>query len=51
LCDHQAQSLLACVDIAFILSNCKIIAQGTPSELVNNKEAVDAYFGSSFKYN
>ena len=51
LCDHQAQSLLACVDVAFILSNCKIIAHGTPSELVNNKDAVDAYFGSAFKYN
>ena len=27
ICDHQARDLLACVDVAMILSNCKIIAQ------------------------
>jgi lipopolysaccharide export system ATP-binding protein len=26
ICDHQARDLLACVDVAMILSNCKIIA-------------------------
>ena len=36
ICDHQARDLLACVDVAMILSNCKIIAEGSPSELVNN---------------
>ena len=51
LCDHQARDLLSCVDFAIILSNCKIIAQGTPSELINNKNARAAYFGDSFKYN
>ena len=35
LCDHQARDLLTCVDLAIILSNCKIIASGTPSELIN----------------
>ena len=30
ICDHQARDLLSCVDVAMILSNCKIIAQGTP---------------------
>ena len=35
LCDHQARDLLSCVDVAMILSNCKIIAQGTPKELIN----------------
>ena len=33
ICDHQARDLLACVDKAMILSNCKIIAQDTPSYL------------------
>ena len=28
ICDHQARDLLACVDVAMILSNGKIIAQG-----------------------
>tara|TARA_Y100000389_G_scaffold197817_1_gene233147 strand:+ start:2741 stop:3517 length:777 start_codon:yes stop_codon:yes gene_type:complete len=51
LCDHQARDLLSCVDIAIVLSDSKIIAKGTPSELVNNKEAKYAYFGDSFKYN
>jgi len=51
LCDHQARDLLSCVDVAIVLSDCKIIAKGTPSELVNNKEARFAYFGDSFKFN
>ena len=49
LCDHQARDLLNCVDNALILSNTKIVAQGTPSELVNNIDAKTAYFGDSFK--
>ena len=36
ICDHQARDLLACVDMAMILSNSKIIAQDTPSNLVTN---------------
>ena len=50
ICDHQARDLLACVDIAMILSNCKIIAEGSPSELVNNIDAKSAYFGESFSF-
>ena len=51
ICDHQARDLLACVDVAMILSNCKIIAQDTPSNLVNDINAKNAYFGESFKFN
>ena len=51
ICDHQARDLLSCVDIAMILSNCKIIAQGTPKELINNPVAQSAYFGETFKIN
>jgi lipopolysaccharide export system ATP-binding protein len=51
ICDHQARDLLSCVDVAIILSNCKIVAHGTPSHLVNNAEAKNAYFGDSFKFN
>ena len=50
ICDHQARDLLACVDVAMILSNCKIIAEGSPSELVNNIDAKSAYFGESFSF-
>jgi len=49
LCDHQARDLLTCVDVAIIISNCKVVVQGTPSELINNDEAKRAYFGDSFK--
>ena len=49
LCDHQARDLLTCVDVALVLSNCKVIATGTPSELINNIDAKNAYFGNSFK--
>jgi lipopolysaccharide export system ATP-binding protein len=51
ICDHQARDLLAVVDSAMILSNCKIIAQDTPSNLVKNINAKNAYFGESFKFN
>jgi lipopolysaccharide export system ATP-binding protein len=51
ICDHQARDLLSCVDVAIILSNCKIVAQGSPNDLVNNIEAKNAYFGDSFKFN
>ena len=51
LCDHQARDLLTCVDTALVLSNCKIIANGTTSELIENNEAKTAYFGDSFKIN
>ncbi len=49
ICDHQARDLLSCCDIAIILSNCKVIAKGTPSELVKNKIAQEKYFGNSFR--
>jgi len=51
ICDHQARDLLACVDIAMILSNCKIVAQDSPTNLVNNINAKNAYFGDSFNIN
>ena len=49
ICDHQARDLLACVDVAMILSDCKIIAHGSPSDLIKNINAQKAYFGNSFK--
>lgn len=49
LCDHQARDLLACVDTAAIIHNGKVVAQGTPSNLIRNIDARNAYFGDSFK--
>tara|TARA_B100000900_G_scaffold412508_1_gene434456 strand:- start:3147 stop:3923 length:777 start_codon:yes stop_codon:yes gene_type:complete len=51
LCDHQARDLLNCVDIAAIINNGKVIAQDTPSHLIQNTQAQKAYFGDSFKIN
>ena len=51
ICDHQARDLLACVDMAMILSNGKVVAQNTPANLVKDINAKNAYFGESFKFN
>ncbi len=51
ICDHQARDLLACVDLAMILSNGRIIAEDSPSNLVKNINARNAYFGENFKFN
>ncbi len=49
MCDHQARDLLACVDTAAIIHNGKVVAQGTPTNLIQNIDARKAYFGESFK--
>ena len=49
--DHAARDLLAISDRAIILANKKIVAQGTPSELINNINAKNLYFGDAFKIN
>ena len=51
ICDHIANSLLQIVDTAMILSNGKIVAQDTPSNLIQNINAKNAYFGDNFKFN
>jgi len=51
LCDHQARDLLACVDTAAIIHNGKVVAHGTPTNLIQNIDAKNAYFGESFKIN
>tara|TARA_Y100000992_G_scaffold171684_1_gene115525 strand:+ start:1026 stop:1802 length:777 start_codon:yes stop_codon:yes gene_type:complete len=49
VCDHQAKDLLNCVDKAIVLSNGKIIASGSPKEIINDTQARSAYFGEEFK--
>jgi len=51
ICDHAARDILAVADSSIILSNGKVIAQGTPSQLMNNVTARSHYFGDSFKFN
>jgi lipopolysaccharide export system ATP-binding protein len=49
--DHQARDLLAICDKAIILSNSKIVASGTPSDLMNDESANKFYFGKNFQFN
>ena len=49
--DHAAASVMQITDKIFVLANKKIIAQGTPAELVNNTNARKLYFGDAFKIN
>ena len=51
VCDHQARDLLSCVDRAIILSNGKIIASGSPKEVISDKDAKTHYFGDEFNIN
>ncbi len=51
ICDHAARDILAVADSSIILSNGKIIAQGTPTQLMNDVKARSHYFGDSFKFN
>jgi lipopolysaccharide export system ATP-binding protein len=49
--DHQARDLLAICDKAIILSNSKIVASGTPSDLIKDESANKFYFGNNFQFN
>ena len=51
VCDHQARDLLTCVDRAIVLSDGKIIASGSPSEVISDKAAKTQYFGDEFNIN
>ena len=47
--DHSSRDLLGCVDSAMVLSEGKIVAKGTPQELVKDTKAIEAYFGEGYK--
>jgi len=49
--DHQARDLLAICDKAIILSNSKIVASGTPNDLIKDESANKFYFGNNFQFN
>ena len=51
ICDHQARDLLNCVDRAIILSNGRIIASGSPKDVISDKDAKTQYFGDEFNIN
>ncbi len=49
--DHQTRDLLKICDKAIILSNSKIVASGTPSDLIKDESANKFYFGNNFQFN
>jgi len=48
--DHSSRDLLSCVDSAMVLSEGKIVAKGSPQELIKNTKAIKAYFGEGYKF-
>lgn len=46
--DHNVRETLNSCDNAYILSDGHVIAQGTPSEIVNNEHARKVYLGDNF---
>ena len=51
ICDHQARDLLNCVNRAIILSKGKVIASGSPNDVITDEEAKTQYFGDEFNIN
>ncbi len=49
--DHNANDLLKTCDRAVILSNGKVIASGSPNEVISDKDAKTQYFGDEFNIN
>ena len=47
--DHNVRETLGICDHAFIISEGSVLAQGTPSEIVNNAEVRRVYLGEHFK--
>ncbi len=47
--DHNVRETLGICDHAFIISDGRVLAQGTPSEIVNNAEVRRVYLGEHFR--
>ncbi len=47
--DHNVERTLEVVDRAYIINEGKVLASGSPKELVNNKIVRETYLGQSFK--
>lgn len=47
--DHNVRETLGICDTAYILSQGKVIAQGTPDHILDNDEVRNVYLGQNFK--
>lgn len=47
--DHNVRETLSITDRAYIISNGKVLAEGTPDDLIGNPSVKEAYLGEDFK--
>jgi lipopolysaccharide export system ATP-binding protein len=47
--DHNVRETLGICDHAYIISEGRVLAQGTPSEIVNNADVRRVYLGEHFR--
>ncbi len=47
--DHNVRETLSITDRAYIISNGKVLAEGTPDDLIRNPSVKEAYLGEDFK--
>ena len=48
LIEHNMDVVFNFSDEIFVMARGKIIAQGTPTEIENNKEVIEAYLGADY---
>jgi len=46
--DHNAREIFSIVDRSYLMGNGKVMISGTVDELLQNKQARQAYFGEDF---
>ncbi|MGD1042039.1 MAG: hypothetical protein ABR913_03115, partial [Sedimentisphaerales bacterium] len=49
--DHNVERTLEVVDKAYIIDHGKVLAEGTPAQVIQNEIVKKAYLGNSFKGN
>lgn len=47
--DHNVRETLGICDRAYIVSEGRVLAQGTPTEILNNEKVKEVYLGDEFK--
>ena len=47
--DHNVQQTLRVCDRAYIMTNGRVLAEGTPKQLINSQQVRNAYLGSMFR--
>lgn len=48
--DHNVRETLAICDLGYLLSDGKIVEQGTPEEIASSKTARETYLGENFRF-